>query len=377
MRINHNIASMGTQATLGKTGRSLAKNLEKLSNGLRINTASDDAAGLAVSENLRTQVRGLGQALKNTQDAISMLNIADGALAEQSDILHRMRELVIQAKNDTYTQTERDYMGVEFQALAEELDRIAEVTNFNGMNLFATNAITGNSSTNADPKQTFQGRNIFANQDDYLFGANDTGAATHFNMMIGGNYSQDDINARNAARSSYQNTSENMITIQFGMFDATGILATDPSRAGNFVNNVTRTGNVNAFAHDGTVQQRNSWGNNVQDKLSNLINLIDGNTANLNGNGATLINGGQNMTGFERINKQRAYIGAMTNRLEHNVNNLLSGQANQQAAESLIRDVDFASETSAFSKNQILSQSATAMLAQSNMMPQGVLRLLG
>jgi flagellin len=137
MRINHNISSMVTQGSLFKTNRAMGKSLEKLSTGLRINSAADDAAGLGVSENLRTQVRGMGQAMRNTQDAIALLNVADGALNEQAAILQRMRELVIQAKNDTYTQTERNYMGTEFEALYNELDRIAKTTNYNGMRIFA------------------------------------------------------------------------------------------------------------------------------------------------------------------------------------------------------------------------------------------------
>ena len=128
MRINHNISSMTTRNSLFIVNRDLTKSIQKLSTGLRINSAADDAAGLGISENLRTQVKGMNQALKNTQDAIALLNIADGALNEQAAIMQRMRELVIQAKNDTYTQTERDYMGQEFGQLLSELDRIAATT---------------------------------------------------------------------------------------------------------------------------------------------------------------------------------------------------------------------------------------------------------
>ena len=129
MRINHNIASLGTQSALFRVNRDLGKSMEKLSTGQRINSAADDAAGLGVSENLRTQVRGLGQALRNQQDVIAMLNIADGALQEQASILQRMRELVIQAKNDTYTSTERAYMYDEFAKSMDQLDQIAATTN--------------------------------------------------------------------------------------------------------------------------------------------------------------------------------------------------------------------------------------------------------
>lgn len=368
---------MNTQGALFKVNRAQAKSLEKLSTGLRINTASDDAAGLAVSENLRTQVRGMGQALRNTQDTISLLNIADGALSEQADIMHRMRELIIEAKNDTYTQTERNYMGTEFEALANELDRIAQVTNFNGMRIFGTNDITAN-DINGSPKEAIISSQVWGNASDAVFGANDVGSSTHFNMMVGANYTENDASSFNngTALNAFDTDAENLITIQFGMMDATGLMATDPTLPGTFSRALTRNGQVNAFDHDGHILQDQRWGTNVQEKLTSLMNLIDGDIPTL-GTGVNIITGGTNHTGLERINIQRAYIGAMTNRLEHNVNNLLNGQVNQQAAESQIRDVDFAHETANFTKNQILSQSATSMLSQANMIPQGVLQLLG
>ncbi|MFW5959896.1 MAG: flagellin [Chitinivibrionales bacterium] len=140
MRINHNISAMVTQGSLFKTNRSMSKNMEKLSTGLRINSASDDAAGLGVSENLRTQVRGTNQAKQNSLDGISALQVAEGATNEISAILQRMRELAVQSSNDTLTETERAYTDAEFQQLTTEIDRIAEVTNYNGMDLLSTAA---------------------------------------------------------------------------------------------------------------------------------------------------------------------------------------------------------------------------------------------
>ena len=137
MRINHNIPSMVTQGALHQTNRRMAKNLERLSTGLRINRSSDDAAGLGVSENLRTQVRGTAQASKNSQDGIAALAIAEGAANEISAILQRMRELAIQSANDTLTSVERGYTDTEFQALDDEITRIANVTNYNDMNLLS------------------------------------------------------------------------------------------------------------------------------------------------------------------------------------------------------------------------------------------------
>jgi len=196
MRINHNISSMVTQGALYSVNQAMSKSLQKLSTGLRINSASDDAAGLGVSENLRTQVNGLQQATTNTQDAITLLNIADGALNEQSNILQRMRQLAIQAKNDTYTSTERAYMGSEFYALYQELDRIAAVTNYNKMQIFATpetdyigtanqgDTIYAADDLTASPHQLTDERTIYTNQNEAFGGGTDYASSNHFNFMV-------------------------------------------------------------------------------------------------------------------------------------------------------------------------------------------------
>jgi flagellin len=142
MRINHNISAMTTQNSLFKVNRETARSLERLSTGLRVNRASDDAAGLGVSENLRTQVRGTAQAMRNAQDGIAAINVAEGAANEISEILQRMRELAVQSANDTLTSTERQYTNSEYRQLIDEIDRIAEVTNYNGMKLISSAGTT-------------------------------------------------------------------------------------------------------------------------------------------------------------------------------------------------------------------------------------------
>ena len=140
MRINHNINSMITTSALFRTNRDMSSSLEKLSTGLRINRSSDDAAGLAISENLRSQVRGVAQAQRNALDGTSLLQVAEGAANEISDILQRMRELAVQSANDTLTSTERAYTHQEFNALRDEINRIASVTNYNGIELISSNS---------------------------------------------------------------------------------------------------------------------------------------------------------------------------------------------------------------------------------------------
>ncbi len=396
MRINHNLASMTAQTSMFKVNRATNKTIEKLSTGLRINSAADDAAGLGVSENLRTQVRGMHMALRNTQDAISLLQTADGALNEQANILQRMRELVVQAKNDTYTQTERDYMYMEFSGLMSELDRIAAVTNYNGMQIFvAPEAQSGTEGTTllpsnwaGTPHRAADARNIWDNPTDSVFGADDFANSHHFNMMVGANYSAEDIAGYNAGTESFDKSSSNMVTIQFGQMDSNVLLTKDAS---------TVLGNASTLFDDFqwdssgpadleefllSIAVGNTPGTDtVHVKFDLLLNLIDGNDGAIadhpllrSANGSS--GSTHNATGLSRVNQMRSDIGAMINRLEHASNNLLNQISNTQAAESILRDADYASEAVQLSKNQILTQSSTAMLAQSNMLPQGMLQLL-
>jgi flagellin len=377
----------------------MSKSLQKLSTGLRINTAADDAAGLGVSENLRTQVNGLQQAEKNTQDAISLLNIADGALNEQSSILQRMRELTIQAKNDTYTSTERAYMGNEFHALFHELDRIVSVTNFNKMQIFATPetdyvgtlnqglTIYQGDNLNASPHELADERTIFANQNDAFGGGTDYASSNHFNFFVGANYTAQDAAALNNASNAWNPGAADMITVQFTQMDVNSLFSPAPDLvdAASLLETPSANGG-NPFGWDTTQNPDQAIAGaitdhvaTIQDKLGMILNLIDGDPLDPQLE-TTFFQGGAgngtNLTGLKRVNTMRAEIGAMTNRLEHSVTNDQTGVNNQQAAESQIRDVDFASETATFTKNQILMQSATAMLAQANSLQQNVLRLL-
>lgn len=283
MRINHNINSMITQNALSATGKDLGKSLEKLSTGLRINRASDDAAGLSVSEQLRTQVRGLGRAKSNAQDGIALLQIAEGAANEISDVLQRMRELSIQSANDTLTSTDRSYLDQEFTALTNEITRISNSTQYNGQTLIA-----GGSSS---------------------FGG--SGSASSVLHIGAGSVAGTDN-----------------ITIAMDAISAGSLGLTGSSTVG------------------------------ISTQASSLaaISSID--------------------TAITSVNNMRSDVGAYVNRLDHAINNISNQEFNTQDAESRIRDVDFATETTEFTKSQILSQSATSMLAQSNAVPQGVLGLI-
>jgi len=426
MRINHNIASLGTQSALFRVNRDLGKSMEKLSTGQRINSAADDAAGLGVSENLRTQVRGLGQAVRNQQDAIALLNVADGALNEQSSILQRMRELVIQAKNETLTTVERAYISQEVVGLISEIDRIAATMTYNGMRLFATPEkdygeggsrvyTTAYGMASQTPHKIADQRNLYgttvADHAQSMFGVNDYSSSTHFNMFVGANYSAEDAAAFNNSPQSWDKNAANMITIQFGQMDSNALFTLAPA-AGGTANNASLMFSDLEFHPAPTDPQydirdrylyrayRNAdstgapaqYSADYRIKLDYLQSLIDGKEEDIPDIGdvsvaafITPFRGAINpdtgnyyagITGLERVNRLRANIGAMINRLEHTVSNSMNQIQNTQAAESVIRDTDFANEATSLTRSQILTQSATAMLTQSNMQPQAMMRLL-
>ncbi|MDR9797972.1 flagellin Hag [Aeribacillus pallidus] len=274
MRINHNISALNTYRQLSVNNTQTAKNLEKLSSGYRINRAGDDAAGLAISEKMRGQIRGLEMAQKNAQDGISLIQTAEGALTETHAILQRMRELAVQAANDTNVTADRDAIQAEIDALVSEINRIAGNTEFNTQNLL---------------DGTFSGKKFH----------------------IGANSGQS-------------------ITVTIGTMNANALGTTALKIANVKVDTVT---NANA-----------------------AITAID--------------------KAIEQVSTERSKLGAIQNRLEHTINNLGATSENLTAAESRIRDVDMAKEMMEFTKNNILTQAAQAMLAQANQVPQGVLQLL-
>jgi flagellin len=282
MRINHNISSMIGQGSLSSQQASLTKSLEKLSTGLRINRASDDAAGLSVSESLRSKVRGMERAKMNAADGIALLQIAEGATGEINNILQRLRELAIQSATDTMTTTERGFINKEFSQLLSEITRISNSASYNGMTLLDGEA--GSFGTAG-------------------------GAASVLHIGAGSSTSIDRIS----------------VTITAVTLGALGM-------------NATTTAVSTASA-----------------ALASL-SLID--------------------TAIKSVNTMRSDMGAYVNRLEFAIANLTNQAYNMQDAESRIRDVDFAKETTEFTRSQILVQSATSMLAQSNQVPQGVLSLL-
>ncbi len=274
MRIQHNINALNSLRQLGTNNSATGKNIEKLSSGFRINRAGDDAAGLAISEKMRGQIRGLEQAQQNANDGISLIQTAEGGLNETHAILQRMRELAVQSANGTYQDSvDRENLQKEVSALSSEIDRIASATHFNKIQL-----LDGSMAT------------------------------TNLKFQIGANGNTDQT-----------------VTLSVADMSSSGLGLKDITVAG-------------------------------QDSANAAIATID--------------------KAINDVSGTRADLGALQNRLEHTVNNLGVTSENLTAAESRIRDVDMAKEMMQYTKNNILTQAAQAMLAQANQQPQGVLQLL-
>ena len=282
MNIQNNLMAINAQGQLAKNSLMLAKSLEKLSSGYRINRAGDDAAGLAISEKLRSQITGLETATRNAWDGISMAQTAEGSLNEVHSMLNRMTELATQSANGIYDDTDRQAMNAEFQQLKSEIDRIASSTNFNGKNL-----LDGSMSADKNALQV-----------------GDTSDA--YNIM---NMNVNDMSTKG-----------------LGIAD----LSIDTAEG--------------ARAAIGTVAEQGSPGT-----IKGAINTVS---------------------------EQRGTLGALQNRLDHSINSLNTATENLIASESRIRDTDFAKEMMNYTRSNILQQASQAMLAQANLIPQGVMTLL-
>lgn len=418
MRINHNLMAMNTHRQLGQTSNNGAKSMEKLSSGYRINRAGDDAAGLAISEKMRGQIRGLNQASRNSQDSISMIQTAEGALNETHSILQRMRELAVQAANDTNVTIDRDSISDEITQLKSEIDRISNTTEFNTRKL-----LNGDLSQGTVAQE--QRLNVATGFIENSAGAAVITGTTQLTALEDGNGNNlglqagDVITIRGTVNGSIKcasititstDTIDEIFTALQGA--AFGVKCAVMS-AGQMVF-ATTTGSTAAIgaltitAEDASGVERtafnNAFGNMTQDKKAQdastngeatmQIGANQGQTINIDINkmdstalGIDAVNVSTttaaqvSITALDEaltaVSTERGKLGAVQNRLEHTINNLDTASENLQASESRIRDVDMAKEMMEYSKNNILQQAAQSMLAQANQAPQGVLSLLG
>ncbi len=285
MVINHNMSAMFAQRSTGLTEVSQQKNIEKLSSGMKINRAGDDASGLAVSEKMRAQIRGLNQASKNAQNGISFIQTTEGYLQETEDIIQRIRELAVQSSNGIYTDEDRQYIQVEVSSLVAEVDRIASCAQFNGLNM-----LTGR----------------------YARATGENNPTASMWLHIGANMDQ-------------------RTQVYIGTMTAAAL-------------GIRNVGTEEIMSLE------------TPDNANRAIGTLD--------------------EAIKKINKQRADLGAYQNRLEKTVEGLDVAAENTQSSESRIRDTDMAAQMVEFTKDNVLSQAGTAMLAQANQSSQNVLSLL-
>ena len=387
MRIQHNINALNSLRQLGINNTNTGKNLEKLSSGYRINRAGDDAAGLAISEKMRGQIRGLEQAQQNANDGISLVQTAEGGLNETHAILQRMREIAVQSANGTYqNEVDRENLNKEVSALKSEIDRRASSTHFNKINLL-DGSLSATKVDAGDVKLSVAG---LAEGDTISVakGAPSSGievaytAAGALTITIEENsfVDQAGIDAAieaaitAAAPSDPADPTADEVKILDTLKNLKINLKESAMYADDEIVNQSAAGGqgvIFQIGANGTSDQRVSLNvDNMSSKgLSiNTISVADRDSAN---DAIAAIDDAIN-----QVSGTRADLGALQNRLEHTVNNLGVTSENLTAAESRIRDVDMAKEMMEYTKNNILTQAAQAMLAQANQQPQGVLQLL-
>lgn len=388
MKINHNIAALNTYNKLTANNAATSKSLEKLSSGLKINRAGDNAAGLAISEKMRGQIRGLDQASTNASDSISLIQTAEGALNETHSILQRMRELAVQSANDTNTDTDRSEIQKEIDQLTSEVDRIANTTEFNTQKLldgskkglveakdaeidFQNNSsasLTVSTATDTAASAIATGGTITITRvsDSTAFDATDfsvgnpagvavtiagANSITWETVSLANFFSSDDLDDLKVGESV-------TISISAAVAESTDIDSAFSMQIGANSGQNIAVG-INSMKADDL---------GLRDSNGDALDITDYDKATA---AITTIN-----NAMQTVSAERSKLGSVQNRLEHTINNLGTSSENLTAAESRIRDVDMAKEMMEFTKNNILSQAAQSMLAQANQQPQGVLQLL-
>ena len=374
MVVQHNMTAMNANRQLGITTNSQAKSTEKLSSGYRINRAGDDAAGLKISEKMRSQIRGLNQASTNAQDGVSLIQTAEGALNEAHSILQRMNELAVQGANDTNQTIDRDAINEELEALTTELDRISSTTQFNKQNLLDGSFTEKKLQVGANPNQNIEinigamnakaiglSTTTLPKQSGYFKATGVSLETSKFRASADVKTSAKAVGAKIASKAMNGITKGDKVTLggkdyKVSVFKAgetaIGSASLKTVYGSEYAKgaNITVKKSVEAQTFSGARVDTYSIANATISKVQAAINNVSG---------------------------QRSALGALQNRLEHTIANLDNVAENTQAAESRIRDVDMASEMVEYSKNNILAQAGQSMLAQANQATQGVLNLLG
>ncbi len=367
MVVQHNLTAMNANRQLGVTTSVQAKSSEKLSSGYRINRAADDAAGLKISEKMRSQIRGLNKASSNAQDGVSLLQTAEGALNEVHSILQRMNELAIQGANDTNQSIDRDAINQELEALTKEIDRVSQTTEFNKQGLLDGTFVGKSLQVGANQNQNIT-LNIAA-MNSRAIGIKPVSVA-----KVSGYFATNEVvknaNAGRGASATLRGSIAALAAcnVTVGALYSAGAPTTAYYKRGDGVA-VTASASVRAYASKTArcAAQIFYVASKAATKVSSP-NVRDSQQAT---GTITMI-----QNAINNVSSQRSALGALQNRLEHTIANLDNVAENTQAAESRIRDTDMASEMVEYSKNNILAQAGQSMLAQANQSNQGVLSLL-
>ena len=402
--INTNIVSLNAQRNLNMSQASLATSMQRLSSGLRVNSAKDDAAGLAIAERMNTQIRGLNVAARNANDGISLAQTAEGALGKVGDMLQRMRELAVQSANATNSATDRAALQAEVQQLKDEIQRVATTTAFNGTKLLNGSFTAQSFQIGANAGETIT-LSALANADLNALGTLQTGAATATNSVASGAYTQA---ASATATDAFQfridgvTVSDNVVgsaTAARLDTDLTTWLGT-AAGSGYSVTGSFATSNLVISKADGTdIVIATSFSNGVGSTTAAAGPTSGGTFAgsgfvgtNTSGTPAATEPGIANLSvatsagavfalsaidsALASVNTARGTLGAVQSRFENAISNIRVTAENLSAARGRIVDADFAMETANLSRAQILQQAGTAMVAQANQLPQQVLQLL-
>jgi flagellin len=413
MRINTNISAMTAQRNLGIASANTAKSIERLSSGLRINRAADDAAGLSISEKLRGQVGGLDQASRNAQDGISLIQTAEGALNESHSILQRMNELAVQGANGTLSSDDRTAVVSELKELKSELDRISSVTDFNGTKLLAGTtpgaAAVPGTDTTAGSVAISTGTGTPANYDSAtvsvasgtttnasyvvkVVGTNGSGQITGVQVSADGGTTFGATQAVTAGATSSVTVATG-VTMNFTNAGTVGNV-NDGSETFSFSTTGGAAGTPAGKAHT-SIDLQIGANSSANERLTVDINAVSSADIGATTSGPASLSAAvtaldvaapqasdfRNLVdsvqqAVKDVSSVRSNLGAAQNRLEHTIANLGVASENLSASESRIRDLDMASEVVSMTKSQILTQAGTAILAQANQAPQSVLSLL-
>ena len=378
--INTNISSITAQRHLDSARNDMQKSMERLSSGLRINSAMDDAAGLTIAHSLDSEIASLSQAVRNANDGISLVNLAEGAMDEISAMLTRMKELATQGMNGTYSDADRANLNIEFQALSAEITRITENTFFNGIHVLNSSATTtfqvGDGATDfiaidyQPMGSAFIGGTVTPNEIEAM--ANTAGSSTAAYVY-----------ANADAPAVTQSTDQLRITVEGRTFVQNAVNASPADTVAALalqISNASIGSLASATANAGVLT---ITGNTAGDPLS--VSAIDRYNRETSGNITSqeisdVASAGRTLShiesAIEDVDMYRATLGAQANRIQHAASNLMSRVEHQAAARSRIQDADYAVESANLAKAQILQQAGTAMLAQSNASMQNVLELL-